>query len=389
MVNLVETERETLRGKIEKILIVNMEIIGPAFGLSKKLQLKIDYNLEVQESGSGDSLFVVTITLQEPKKIYNDDYEEKLENNLHLDLLLRRVRKCLLQLMEVEDDLKKIATLTIKADTFEKSITFKQKFINSEIQFLVFQKRVDVLIEEYKTLRQEILQHLNVLDTLLNYNFIAIAGSLSIIGYLSKNNLSGNHSGPILICWISLLTPIILFLINQMRLAKAIKIAQIGYYLSSVELEINHAFNKLNYMENQETIPFFEKYELDISWERYLRTIRRSKYIGQNRRNIVGIYEELWLNTFFFSLVSFILMISAFLLKDNTGRIQYFLAILGVILFLLLNLLAWMQFLNIQEWQKAMTYSDKVTRIKLNPLEIFMKDLKQSLEKLFNNTDNK
>jgi hypothetical protein len=380
MVNLVETERETLRGKIEKILIVKMEIIGPAFGLLEKLQLKIDYNLEVQESG--DSLFVATIILLD--KTYNN-YKEELEDNLHLDLLLRRVRKCLLQLMEIEDDLKKIVTLNIRYNTTcRRSITFKQKFINSEIQFSVFQKRIDVLMEEYKTLRQEILQHLTVLDTLLNYNFIAIAGSLSIIGYLSKNNLSGNDSRHILICWISLLTPSILFIINQMRFAKAIKIAQIGHHLSSVELEINHAFNKLNYLENQEAIPFFEKYELDIFWERYLRTIRCNKYIGQNRRNIVGIYEELWLNTFFFSLVSLISIISTFLLKENVWGIQYFIAILGLILFVLLNLLAWMQLLNIQEWQKAMRYSDKVTRIRLNRLEIFLKELKQSLIRLFN-----
>jgi hypothetical protein len=391
MVNPGENPRDTLRINIQETLRSKKEYIGGAFiplNLPERNPNAAHDTIVVVEDDNSN--YVATITLS--AETFNK-HQRELKDKSYVDLLLRRLRKCLLQLMEVEDDLKKIATLTIKADTFEKSITFKQKFINSEIQFLVFQKRVDVLIEEYKTLRQEILQHLSVLDTLLSYSFIAIAGSFSIIGYLYTNDsnklLFKDYSHNIAIFCISLLIPSILFLINQMRLAKAIKIAQIGYYLSSVELEINHAFNNLNYLGKYQNSPFFEKYELDIFWERYLRTIRGNPHIGQNRRNLVGIYEELLLSTCFFSLFGFSSIVLAYQLKENSVGIEDSIVNVGLVFFLLLNGFSFLQFHKTQEWQKAITYGDKVTRIGLNPLEIFMKDLKQSLEKLFNNTDNK
>jgi hypothetical protein len=151
-----------------------------------------------------------------------------------------------------------------------------------------------------------------------------------------------------------------------------------------VELEINHAFNNLNYLGKYPNCPFFEKYELDIFWERYLRTIRGNQYIGQNRRNLVGIYEELLLSTCFFSSFGWISIFLAYQLKEKSGEIEDSMVIVGGILFLLLNGFSFLQFHKTQEWQKAMTYSDKVTIIRLNWLEKSLEELKKFLKNRFN-----
>jgi hypothetical protein len=186
----------------------------------------------------------------------------------------------------------------------------------------IFNKKVDVLLEEYKTLRQQILTNGSSLTNIFYYGILVIAAIFTAIqSLLSQLNTLTTKLEEISIqavntqfrsLYISLLIlllivlPFVCFIFIFKWLSNSQNNAVTGCYLVKVELEINRAFNKFN---------IFDDYELRLEWETYLRRMRRNL----NNSSITFGNVHIYLVLLFFGFIALLSQIFAlFFLNDGT-----------------------------------------------------------------------
>lgn len=234
-------------------------------------------------------------------------------------------------------------------------------------------KKIDVLMEEYKTLRSEILQHLQALHTIMNFSLAAL-----VIGFTAIYNLYPKDASTAPTEMYALFSLLLLFvvpgtgfLMNSLWLIEAGDIGRIGYFLSRTEVEINSYFDRFG---------IFNEYELDVDYETSLRRIRK-KY------DISGISSQgfqSYMVTLFFVMIELLSIIVALWIIFNKlnlskGVCVFILIIFLVIYFILLHRYRLKRIWLNEKWYKALNLSrDDVLYLTICP-QSFLSNLQQNI----------
>ena len=253
--------------------------------------------------------------------------------------------------------------LTINTKATVLTLNKKIKLSEDKDFIWIFNKKIDVLLEEYKNLRQQIITIANSLTNIFYYGvltlgivFTAIQGILNQYGnlnsqekqyiYFEQFEIQFSSLSSLLKFLLLIFLPAICIVFTFKWLSNAKSIGVKGYFVTKLELELNRAFNKFVVLnQNEHNEHPFSDYELNIGWETNLRRLRRS--VGD--QSIIFGNTHMVLVILFFVVVAIVSQIMGFYLFYENNLIFY---IYFGIAILAISVAFWKIFQNYQENEK-------------------------------------
>lgn len=236
----------------------------------------------------------------------------------------------------------------------------------------IFNKKIDVLMEEYKTLRQELIGEQTALNNMFYYGLVvlgftlaAIQGVMGQINGLFKPDIqaldleTSRFYGLTFFLFILLAvfipTASTVFITKWMSIARSVAVH--GSYLSGIEKRINRAFAEITIQDG--TKYFFDDDYLNIGWETNLRKARKSTnttylvFGGYHIFVILGFYGFLGLFSHFITL---------FLFDINLAKSisNFCVFILSLVILLVIVHLTREQYYSIKKWLVATSFDDAI-----------------------------
>lgn len=210
----------------------------------------------------------------------------------------------------------------------------------------IFNKKVDVLLEEYKTLRHEIQCSQTALNSIFNYGILGLGLAFALVqavfsqlsAHLDVDSGNIYNYSQIQSLSIFLFVLLIVFVPGVCAtcvvkwLSYARSIGTTGCHLVSVEDKLNRAFSRFTYKEPESFRPLqlFSNLEVNLGWETMLRQVR-SRSSGQGFISNGGHHMNAVIMFFYIigmlSQVSSILLIQLSILTGSmllVGVIGYF-----------------------------------------------------------------
>jgi hypothetical protein len=251
----------------------------------------------------------------------------------------------------------------------------------------IFNKKIDVLMEEYKTLRQELIGEQTALNNMFYYGLVvlgftlaAIQGVMGQINGLFKPDIqaldleTSRFYGLTFFLFILLAvfipTASTVFITKWMSIARSVAVH--GSYLSGIEKRINRAFAEITIQDG--TKYFFDDDYLNIGWETNIRKAReltKKTYLvfgGYHIFVIIGFYGFLGLFSHFVTL--FLFDISwAKLCTGNHPSMLGIIWLLGFVILLVIVCLTQEQYYSAKEWLVATSFDDAIEKEKYKTKE--------------------
>ncbi|HAC65234.1 MAG TPA: hypothetical protein DCF68_17325 [Cyanothece sp. UBA12306] len=140
-------------------------------------------------------------------------------------------------------------------------------------QFTQEIKYLEIRLQEYKCLREEILKHKETVNNYLNINYIVIAG---IITFFSRQNSDFNNpeniNSPALLFVTLLVVSLCWMIIFSWRREYEV-VVQITNYLQQIEKDVNEFFSGNSLIKSYHKLP---KYKI-LGWETFLKEGNKKK----------------------------------------------------------------------------------------------------------------
>ncbi len=142
-----------------------------------------------------------------------------------------------------------------------------------------FRKKVvytKIMLEEYKTLRSEIINKQNHINNIINFSFAIIGANLSAIGGIAQGSIQGNN---FILIATSVIIPFVCWFAFIQYYLEFIYTARIARYIVTIECNINKQFD-----------------EHLLFWESGIREWENPDYKHKELRKIIDIEDRLVLD---------------------------------------------------------------------------------------------